>query len=51
MVYERYGMLILMVVLFTGILDTPLDFLRSGLISGLSDAAWFPFDILAKLKV
>ncbi len=51
MVYERYGMLILMVVLFTGILDTPLDFLRSGLLDGLSWAAWFPFRILANLKV
>ncbi len=43
---ERYGFLILMVVLYTGILDGPLDFCRSFLIDGLSSIAVFPFYIL-----
>ena len=29
--YERYGMLLLMALVFTGALDAPLDFLRNGL--------------------
>ena len=33
--YERYGMLILMALLFTGVLDGPLDLLRSGLMDGI----------------
>ena len=37
--YERYGMLILMVLLFTGILDGPLDLLRSGLMDGIDRIA------------
>ena len=32
--YEKYGMLLLAVVLLTGILDTPLNFLRNGLLDG-----------------
>lgn len=51
MTYERYGMLLLMLVLFTGVLDTPLTVLRGGLLDGLSWAAWFPFRLLAKLGV
>ncbi len=47
--YERYGMLLLMVCLFTGVLDTPLQFLRGGLLDGLSRIAWFPFTILNRL--
>lgn len=35
MKYERYGFIVLAVLLFFGVLDTPLNFLRSGLISGL----------------
>lgn len=34
--YERYGMLLLMLLLFTDVLDGPLDFLRSGLIEGVT---------------
>jgi len=41
--YERYGFLVLMVVLYLGILDTPLNFCRSALIGGLSKLAAFPF--------
>ena len=44
--YERYGFLVLMVVLYLGILDTPLTFCRSILINGLSRVAAFPFYIL-----
>jgi Zn-dependent protease len=35
--YERYGFIILAIVLFTGILNGPLSFLREGLINGLLD--------------
>lgn len=44
--YERYGFLILMAVLYLGILDTPLNFCRSALITGLSKISAFPFYIL-----
>ncbi len=37
--YERYGMLVLMALLLFGVLDTPLAFLRSGLLSGLEFCA------------
>lgn len=47
--YERYGMILLMIVLVVGLLDTPLQFLRSGLLNGLSWAASFPFRLLYKL--
>lgn len=44
--YERYGFLVMMVVLYVGILDTPLMFCRSALITGLSKISAFPFYIL-----
>lgn len=44
--YERYGFLVMMLVLYTGVLDTPLFFCRSALITGLSKLAAFPFYIL-----
>lgn len=44
--YERYGFLVMMVVLYTGILDIPLDFCRNALLSGLSSIAVFPYYIL-----
>lgn len=47
--YERYGMIILIVVLLTGILDTPLTFLRSGLLGALSKVCWFPYTLLSML--
>lgn len=37
--YERYGFAILALLLFTGILDTPLSQLRSGLIKGILSVA------------
>ena len=46
--YERWGMLILMALLFTGILDTPLTFLRTGLLNGLQAVTWFPFTLLSR---
>lgn len=44
--YERYGFLVMIVVLYTGILDTPLNFCRYGLLSLLQRGASFPFYIL-----
>ena len=35
MYVERYGMILLMVLLLTGVLDTPLEFLRGGLTDAL----------------
>ncbi len=45
--YERYGMLLLMLLLWTGILDTPLSAVRGWIMDGLSSAAWKPFEWLA----
>ena len=42
---EKYGMAILIVVLFSGVLDTPLAYLRSGLMNALSAAAFLPFKL------
>lgn len=44
--YERYGFLVMMVVLYTEILDVPLDFCRNALLTGLSNIAVFPYYIL-----
>ena len=44
--YERYGFLVMMVVLWTGILDVPLDFCRNALLSGLGQISVFPYYIL-----
>lgn len=44
--YERYGFLIMMLVLYTGILDIPLTVCRTGIISGLSKISSFPFYVL-----
>jgi hypothetical protein len=41
--YERYGMFLLMLLLFAGVLDVPLDFLRTGLLRGLSLLTHLPF--------
>ena len=34
--YERYGMLVLIALLYLGVLDTPLRILVNGLLSGIS---------------
>ncbi len=44
--YERYGFLVMMLVLYTGILDVPLDFCRNALLNGLSTISAFPYYIL-----
>lgn len=44
--YERYGFIVMMLVLYAGILDTPLTFCRSALLSGLSRISAFPYYIL-----
>lgn len=43
--YERFGMLLLIVLLFTNVLDTPLFYLR-GLLLSVADAAAAPFAAL-----
>lgn len=44
--YERYGMIVLMVLLVSGVLDTPLSFLRDGLLDALASVCLWPFDVL-----
>jgi len=44
---ERYGLIILMVLLWTDILDTPLSAARGWVMDLLSSAAWKPFEWLA----
>ena len=44
--YERYGFLVLAVLLFAGVLDTPLSFLRNGLIDRLETLVGFLFPML-----
>lgn len=46
--YERFGMLIMMALLLGGVLDTPLIYLRSGLLGWLQQISAFPFDLLMK---
>lgn len=38
--YERYGQFVLFVLLFVGVLDKPLSFLRSGILTGMSHVVW-----------
>ena len=44
--YERYGMILLMVLLVSGVLDAPLSFLRDGLLDALAIVCLWPFDVL-----
>lgn len=44
--YERYGFLVMMVVLYVGILDTPLMVCRSVILNGLAQISTFPFYLL-----
>ena len=46
MQYERYGMLLVMALLFVGVFDKPLILLRSGLMSILMEFSAFPFTLL-----
>lgn len=47
--YERYGMILMAVLLLSGVLDVPLQFLRSGLLDVLEMLASFPLYGLLKL--
>ena len=47
--YERYGMIAMMVLLLTGVLDTPLTFLREGLIGLMDPIAVWPYRLLVGL--
>ena len=47
--YERYGFLVMIVVLWSGILNGPLDFCRTALLNALGTLASFPYYILSAL--
>lgn len=47
--YERYGFIVLMVILYLGWLDAPLNFCRSFLIEHLSSVAAFPYYIFERI--
>ena len=47
--YERYGMLLLMALVLTGVLDIPLNFLREGLLELLLPISEWTFDGLSAL--
>ena len=51
MYVERYGMILLMVLLLTGVLDTPLEFLRGGLTDALEAIGAWPIRLLYNLSV
>ena len=44
--YERYGMILMAVLLLTGLLDAPLSFLRGGLLDALEYVASLPLHLL-----
>ena len=44
--YERYGFLLMIVLLWSGLLDKPLIFCRSAMLQGLSEISAFPYYIL-----
>ncbi|NLF34619.1 MAG: site-2 protease family protein [Clostridiales bacterium] len=45
--YERYGIFVLMALLYFGVLDTALYAVRTALLNGLLSISRWPFDILA----
>lgn len=47
--YERYGFLVLAAILYLGILDGPLSFLRTGLIDLLWPICRWPYELLSTL--
>lgn len=49
--YERYGMLVLLALLYFGGLDKPLGFLRDGLLSLLTRAGFWPYYLLERIFV
>lgn len=48
--YERYGMLLLMLLLLTGTLDTPLEWMRGGLLDLLEAGGTWPVRLLLALR-
>ena len=48
--YERYGMLLLMLLLLTGALDTPLEWMRDGLLGMLEAGGAWPVRLLLALR-
>jgi len=46
MYYERYGMILLVILMFAGLFNTPLIYLRTGLLNGLQAVTGFPYTIL-----
>ena len=49
--YERYGMLLLMGLLLTGMLDIPLNFLREGLTGALAPICDWTYELLFALHI
>ena len=49
-VYLDIWQIVLVIVLFTGILDGPLIFLRSGLLDGLQAVTLWPLELLFKIS-
>lgn len=47
--YERYGMILLMVLLLTGVLDTPMNYLRDGLMGFLVPISRWTLELLTAL--
>ncbi len=47
--YERYGFVLLAVLLYTGLLDTPLNFLRNGLLDLYMKVCTWPANLLSSL--
>ena len=47
--YERYGMIALMVLLLTGVLDIPLNFLRDGLTGFLAPISQWTLELLSAI--
>lgn len=48
--YERYGMALLAVLLLTGVLDTPLEFLRDGLTNTLEALGTWPLALIMRFS-
>lgn len=46
MQYERYLFILVMALIWSGVLDRPLDFLSSGIMNGLSFVAGLPFKLI-----
>lgn len=48
--YERYGFIVLMAILWLGLLDTPLDVMRSFLLDNFSRASWVFYDLFSRFS-